>query len=273
MIISSFSGGRTSAYMTIKLKEQFPDLIVIFANTGQERNETLDFIHRCDFEYNLNVIWIESVTYFHSRKSSGYNIVNYSSADREGKIFERMIKKYGIPNKAWPHCTRELKANPIKNWIKDNIDNDYRMAIGIRIDEIGRALKKSEIKHLFYPLIDWKISKSDVNDFWASQSFDLRLKDYQGNCKCCFKKSDKKLLAIAKEDPQFFSFTEKMENTYGYAGANKDGEKRVFFRNKKSSRRLLFEASRLTCKNLEDFKNSIDPDATSSCSESCEAFV
>lgn len=271
-IISSFSGGRTSAYMTIKLKEKYQDLIVVFANTGQERSETLNFVHMCDKKYKLNVVWLESVTYFHSKKSSGYNIVDFQTADRNGVVFENMIKKYGIPNKSWLHCTRELKANPIKNWIKDKIKGPHKMAIGIRTDEKKRASKNEEIKNLFYPLIDWKISKIDVNDFWEIQEFDLGLRDYQGNCKFCFKKSNNKLLAIAKENPEFFNFTDRMEREYPFSGANRDGKKRVFFRNKKSTQDLLFDAENLSADVLRKFRKSIDPDATSPCSESCEAF-
>lgn len=43
----SFSGGRTSAYMTKMLLDNFNDkydFIVTFANTGMEHNKTLDFI-------------------------------------------------------------------------------------------------------------------------------------------------------------------------------------------------------------------------------------
>lgn len=270
--IASFSGGRTSAYMTIRLKEQCPDLIVIFANTGQEREETLDFVNRCDQYFKLNVIWLESVTYPLERSGCGYQVTSYKKADRNGIVFENMIKKYGIPNKAYPHCTRELKANPIKKWIKENVYGEYRMAIGIRIDEQNRKSNKAEQDKLFYPLIDWEISKIDVNDFWAEQNFNLGLRDYQGNCKFCFKKSNNKLLTIARENPEFFKFPAMAEKIYGLNGHNVDGTKRVFFRGNRSTEELLSLSSLLTDEDLEDFRKSIDPDATSPCSESCEAF-
>jgi hypothetical protein len=272
-IISSFSGGKTSAYMTIRLKEKYgDDLVVLFANTSQENDETLSFVHKCDVEFKLNVVWLESVTYFHQKKASGYSVVDFSTACRDGMVYENMIKKYGIPNKSWPHCTRELKLNPIKSWIKDNIKGNYKMAIGIRADESKRVSSAAEKNHLFYPLVDEKINKIDINDFWENQLFNLNLHDYQGNCKWCFKKSNKKISMLIKENPEWFEFTDRMERLYPYSGANLDGNKRVFFRQKMSTQDLLF-ANDISYSDLEKFKSFIDDDENSGCSESCEAFT
>ncbi len=272
-IISSFSGGKTSAYMTIKLKEKYgDDLIVIFANTSQENDETLSFVHKCDIEFNLNVVWLESLTHYHEKKSSGYSVVDFSAASRNGEVFENMIKKYGIPNKTWMHCTRELKLNPIKSWIKENVPGLYKMAIGIRSDESKRASKTAEQNRLFYPLIKQGTTKIDINDFWSGQDFTLNLKDYQGNCKWCFKKSNKKISMLIKENPEWFYFTDRMERQYPYAGYNLDGNKRVFFRQHMSTKDLLF-SNDVSYSDLEKFKSFIDDDENSGCSESCEAFT
>ena len=49
----SFSGGRTSAYMLKKIIDAYngklpKDIIVCFANTGKELEETLEFVHECE---------------------------------------------------------------------------------------------------------------------------------------------------------------------------------------------------------------------------------
>ena len=47
-LVISFSGGRTSGYLTKRLleeKSKWKDVIVIFANTGQEHEKTLEFIN------------------------------------------------------------------------------------------------------------------------------------------------------------------------------------------------------------------------------------
>ncbi|BBI90503.1 phosphoadenosine phosphosulfate reductase [Tenacibaculum phage PTm1] len=38
------------------------EMVFVFANTGQENEETLEFVNKCDEEYNLNVVWIEAKT-------------------------------------------------------------------------------------------------------------------------------------------------------------------------------------------------------------------
>lgn len=270
-IISSFSGGKTSAYMTIKLKQENPDLPVLFANTGQENQETLDFVHKCDIEHNLGVVWLEAVIFQDKRKSTSFKIVDYKLASMKGEPFEEMILKYGIPNKAYPHCTRELKLRPIKAWLKHNQITDYKMAVGIRVDEERRSSKDAVKEKLFYPFIEQKIDKYDVNDFWEDQPFNLELEDYQGNCKWCWKKSTKKLLRIMQETPEQFEFPERMENKHGLAGYNEDGTKRVFFRGNVSTKKLKEMRSYIDESVLAQM-TIFDEDANSCCSESCEPF-
>ena len=58
----SFSGGRTSAYMLKKIIEAYDgtlpdDMHVVFANTGKEMPQTLDFVRDC----------AEPVSYTHLR--------------------------------------------------------------------------------------------------------------------------------------------------------------------------------------------------------------
>ena len=47
-----FSGGRTSAFLAkyIKEKPKYSNVIFVFMNTGKEREETLQFVDKCDKE-------------------------------------------------------------------------------------------------------------------------------------------------------------------------------------------------------------------------------
>lgn len=58
-------------------------------------------------------------------------------------------------------------------------------------------------------------NKPMINFYWKNMPFRLELKGYQGNCKTCWKKSDKKLYQIAKENPNAFDFMKRMEDKYG----------------------------------------------------------
>lgn len=237
-LLVSFSGGETSAYMAQWLKKHKPreyEMIFVFANTGQENEETLKFVELCDRQFNLGVVWVEAVPMVKldgktmpigidvfndewegGRVGTSFKIVDYNTANRNGKPFEAVIQKYGIPNMATPHCTRELKEAPIKAYARSIGWKEYYTAIGIREDELDRINSRRESKRLIYPLVNIQpMTKQKINFWWSQQQFRLNLKGYQGNCITCWKKSDPKLFQIAKENEHAFSFFGKMELRYG----------------------------------------------------------
>jgi hypothetical protein len=245
----SISGGRTSAYMAIKLKTEYSDRFdfrFIFANTGLEHEETLIFLDRIDKKYQLGIVWVEAVVHEARGKSSTHTIVDFETACRDGRLFEDMIDVYGIPNAAYPHCTRELKINPMNSYVKSiGWGNEFR-AIGIRIDEMKRAGKNASIERKLYPLIDFfPTDKDDVLEWFKHQDFDLKIPEHLGNCVTCWKKTDTKLLRIIKDEPQRFQFFKCMEEEKGLCGHNVDGRKRVFFRQNRSVNDL-FKLSHVT---------------------------
>ena len=78
-LLISFSGGRTSAFMAwwlLNNKQDKYEMILVFANTGKEREETLEFVHKCDVEFGFNTVWIEAKV---QEKGIGtsFNVVNY----------------------------------------------------------------------------------------------------------------------------------------------------------------------------------------------------
>lgn len=219
-MIVSFSGGETSAFMAnwlwLHKREEF-EMVFVFANTGQEREETLIFVERCSNHFGFPVVWIEASVTQGLRKGTSHTIVNYNSANRVGLPFENVIKKYGIPNNRNPHCTRELKERPISSYAKSLGWNDYFTAIGIRTDEIDRMNSKAIDKKFLYPLCCatmQPMTKNKINFWWTLQPFRLELKGYQGNCLVCWKKTKTKLMQIATEDPHAFDFFKRMESTY-----------------------------------------------------------
>ena len=221
-LLVSFSGGETSAYMAQwlwKNKQDEFDMVFVFANTGQENEETLEFIEQCSNYFGFPIYWIEGV--FNKTVGIGTKskLVDFQTADRDGKVFEEFISVYSIPNQANPQCTRELKAYPINHFARNVLGwNNYYLAIGIRSDEADRINSKAKELKIIYPLINRNYNPStrqSINLFWENQPFRLNLKGYQGNCKWCWKKNIKKLQKIAFENPEKFDFPIKMENKYG----------------------------------------------------------
>lgn len=279
-LVVSFSGGETSGFMLGKILKQdnsgYDSVSVVFANTGQESEETLDFVQKVGEMYGVDIYWIEAQVNREKGKATGYTEVSYNTASRNGEPFEAVIQKYGIPNSAYLHCTRELKNQPIKAWCRDRFDKDYEIAIGIRMDERQR-MPKSNIYQTVYPLIDSKYTKEDVLEFWSKQPFRLEIKNYQGNCRWCWKKSNRKLMVLAHEDPPMFDFPARMEALYGVAGHNIDGNKRVFFRGNRSANDILAESRKQEIDYEKESRYLVEQYEGAlfegGCSESCEAFA
>jgi 3'-phosphoadenosine 5'-phosphosulfate sulfotransferase (PAPS reductase)/FAD synthetase len=219
-IICSFSGGRTSAFMANLMLENYDrkDLLFVFANTGKENPETLDFVNKCDEQWGLEVSWIEAKVVFEKQKGTEFKLVDYLTASRKGEPFVDVHEKYGISNKSFPHCTRELKETPIRKFARHICGNEYKMAIGIRADERTRINRlRAKKMNWIYPLVDdFATTKRMVGDFWKAQSFDLNLPDYMGNCDLCWKKSQKKRLRILSERPEIGDWWENEESKDEY---------------------------------------------------------
>jgi len=285
----SFSGGKTSGMMTTKLLENYRDkyeILITFANTGEENEETLIFVNECDKywqkKFNHSVVWLEAITHMEHGKGQTSKVVTFETASRNGEPHEQFISKEGIPSMAFPQCSERLKTFAINHYRKGCGFAKCKTAIGIRTDESRRrASPKTVAKYnLVYPLLDWfESDKIDVNDFWEDMPFNLNLEEHQGNCKTCWKKSEKKLWLIALEDPSKFDFNKRMENKFtevkaAIAKVDLFGEHytpRRFFRKHKTAQNIIDEAQLCDEATLRR-KIKLDPDLDNGCSESCEPY-
>jgi len=243
----SFSGGRTSAYMCwwlLNNKSAEYDFIFVFANTGQEAEETLIFLDMCDKAFGLNLVWLEAVINPERGKGTSHKVVSYETATRDASIFDDMCAVYGIPNTSYPHCNRELKLAPIQSYKKSlGYSRKHLTAIGIRSDEIDRMNVSAADEGLTYPLIKWSMTtKAEIIHWWGLQSFDLEIPEHKGNCNTCWKKSDRKLYTLAQEDISLFEPFASLEGKYG--SVNAPDRDRVFWRKNRSTAQLLSDASK-----------------------------
>lgn len=284
----SFSGGKTSAYMTKMLLDHFRGedvdrrIVVTFANTGQEHEETLKFVDRCDKAFGFGVVWLEAVVDPRKGKGIRHKIVTFETASRNGEPFEAYIAKHGIPNRMYNQCTSRLKTEPMDSYraeigLKKGI---FSTAVGIRADEVDRVSLTGMVKwDLFYPCVDAGVTKDDVREWWAQQDFNLGIPEQLGNCTWCWKKSNRKLLTLAKNYPEIFMFPARMERDYALAGGERrDGESRrprKFFRGEKTAIDLLIEAHQGNFIPFEDDKFipfDDELDVGGACGDSCEIY-
>jgi len=243
--IISFSGGRTSAYLVYKILQahggRLPsNIIVAFANTGKEREETLRFVHECGSRWGIKIHWLEW-----RRGKPEFEEVGFNSASRGGEPFKALIEwKQRLPNSFERWCTEFLKVKTLFAFARSIgfEDGGYAEVIGLRNDEGHRILKALENanfvkkkvddktvsvprdppRKVSFPLAKAKVAKLDVMQFWLGdtgvfpsttlpQGFDLGLADYEGNCDYCFLKGKgirKRLIRDGKTSPAWWSQNE-----------------------------------------------------------------
>lgn len=219
----SFSGGRTSAYMLRRILDAHggampEDAHVLFANTGKERLETLDFVHECETRWNVRVRWLEAeITHGNAGKlRHGFREASYATASRNGEPFEAMIRARSfLPNPVMRACTTELKIRPMKAFAMSVGFDHWTNAIGLRADEPRRVAKTTA------PTVDrWEnacplaaagVTLADVSAFWSASPFDLQLQPHEGNCDLCFLKGRSKIDRLIRARPQLADWWISME--------------------------------------------------------------
>ena len=224
----SFSGGRTSGYMLYKILESYggvlpEDVHVVFANTGKEMPQTLDFINECAVNWNVKVNWLE-LDIHDERPIYRTKEVTYETASRNGEPFEALIKRRKmLPNVMMRMCTQELKVNTMKRFMQQKGYKEWGNVVGLRYDEPRRVTKQRKQNEAgknkwqsLVPLYDNKVMIEDVSNFWKNNTFDLRLSNHNGktpagNCELCFLKGKKTLINIIREKPELADWWIKVE--------------------------------------------------------------
>ena len=208
--VISFSGGRTSAYMLKKIVDAYggrlPDGVhVVFANTGLERPETLDFVDICGRAWGVAISWVEYLWDAPHRT----RLVDYATSSRNGEPFAALIDRKGfVPNPTLRVCTNFLKRDRIESYARHRLGlKRWHSVIGLRADEPRRVWRMRARNcgsrtgaHASLPLADAGVREADVLDWWKKQPFDLGIPSYAGNCACCFLKGRAKLIRIIRED-------------------------------------------------------------------------
>lgn len=215
----SFSGGRTSAFMLHEILRahdgKLPDdVVVAFANTGKEREETLRFVHECSIRWGVKVHWLEW-----RDDEPAFEQVGFNSASRNGEPFASLIqKKSFLPNGVMRFCTTELKIRVMRDFCRSLGWSKWINVIGLRYDEGNRVLKAIDRSESgkdpwrnSMPLSRARVTVRDVARFWSAQPFDLQLQSYEGNCDMCFLKGRGKIKRLIRDNPGMVDWWKEME--------------------------------------------------------------
>jgi hypothetical protein len=282
-LLISFSGGRTSAYMTWYMLNEWKDkdkydIKIVFANTGKEQEGTLRFVNECAERWGIDIVWVEAVHLDENGKpfsgkgwSVRHNVVDFKTAARKGEPFEEMISILGIPSTNAPFCSPQLKKSAIESYLKSIGWDDFYKAIGIRVDEIDRINENFRANKIIYPLVNpHPTLKRDIVLWWQKQPFDLKIDSDLGNCDGCWKKDMKRLIRISKKNPEVFDWWQEMTDKYGMLNPRDTDLKPPFnFYRGNMSPKEIFDLGKWEADQLEMF---IEDEKLNGCSESCEAY-
>lgn len=213
----NFSGGRSSGFMLNNMLHanggEIPRdrAVVIFCNTGKEREETLEFVRQCGERWNVEIVWLEYRYRPDADTDNGqfkhdYEIVNFETASRNGEPFRQLIEGSSIlPNPVMRKCTSELKVRTTERYVRRGLGiapQSIRNVIGFRYDEPQRWRKRMmEGCTSDFPMVWAKVSKQDVHNFWKANNFDLGIDSELGNCDLCFLKGKRAVIQQIRFEP------------------------------------------------------------------------
>ncbi len=275
--VVSFSGGRTSAYLVITAIEKFgiENVDVASMDTGAEHPMTYEFMRKFH-AYILETYGVE-ITYlrtdFNTPLGEGnkYHILKIDEIGPDLKPFREMIKKYGVPYIGGMFCTDRMKLVPFTKYCQDRYGKkNYETWLGIRADEPNRLNPKSGIRYLA-EISDFE--KQDILEFWSKMPFNLQIPEQLGNCVFCPKKSNLKLAAAQRDEPELYH--EFLTMIYGESVRhdNKTGHHSQMYRGKQSLEQVVAMFDGSTGDEIKSRIRGTKATNTGSCSESCEVFV
>jgi len=202
-VVSNFSGGITSAVAIKEALRFFPEMEIVFIDTGSHHPDTARFINDCSMWFGKEIVVLKS-TY--------------------KNIFDVIKKTKFINSSKGAACTRLLKTKVRRAYENSNNVDIYIWGFEYSAKEVKRAerIKKSNpvFKHIS-PLIDKKITKS--NALYLLEEAGIRKpKMYElgyqnNNCIGCVKGGMGYWNKIRVDFPEVFNEMVKLEKEIGHS--------------------------------------------------------
>ena len=209
--VVNVSGGRSSGYMLKQILDAHGGELparceAIFANTGRERAETLEFVAAMTEQWDVPITWLQFAYNADGKPKTSAAVVSRETAALDGEPFAAMLASVSfMPSVTQRICTSELKVLTIDRYLWNRhglTKRQTRKLIGFRHDEPARwkpaIYQECEIA---YPMVDAGVSRSDVAEFWQAQPFDLGIPSERGNCDLCYLKGRGNLLETIRAEP------------------------------------------------------------------------
>lgn len=203
MIVAWWSGGITSAVACKKALELYPNVRLVYIETGAHHPDTLRFKADCEKWYGKKIETIQNAK---------------SYEDHLDVI--RKTKYINGPTGA--RCTLELKRKVREKWEKSQDIKGYVWGFEHDKKEEGRADRiKTSIPNYshYFPLIESKLTKPDCIRLVSEAGIDVpamyKLGFHNSNCLGCVKGGMGYWNLIRKEFPDIFNKMAKLEREVG----------------------------------------------------------
>lgn len=268
--VVSFSGGRTSAYLVWLTKELGMNPKYVFMDTGAEHPKTYEFVRNVSKHFGVDITCLRVDVNPELGKGNTYSVISIDDIRQDLKPWQKMMEKYGVPYYGGAFCTDRMKLTPFKKYCDTTFGKgNYETWLGIRSDEPNRLSQKDGIRYLA-EISDFE--KQDVLDWWGEQDFDLGLDEWLGNCVFCMKKSNLKLAAAQRDEPEMYlEFLDTINGKLVRVG-EKAGSVDSMYRGKRSLEQVIGMFDGSTGADIKSRLRGAKMMGTGSCSESCEVF-
>jgi 3'-phosphoadenosine 5'-phosphosulfate sulfotransferase (PAPS reductase)/FAD synthetase len=183
--ILALSGGKDSSALAVHMRGKIPNMEYVFCDTGEELEETYEYISKLQ-DYLCKKVEIL----------------------RSGRDFKHYVDLFRgvLPDARTRWCTRLLKLKPYEDFIGNDLVISY---VGIRADELHRTgyiSTKTNIKTLF-PFRDDNIRRDDVLRILKEAGLGLpRYYDWRSRSGCffCFFQQKREWVGLLENHPVLF---------------------------------------------------------------------
>lgn len=199
--VLGLSGGRDSAALAVYMRQNHPDLDIeyFFTDTGKELNEVYSFLSRLEGFLGKRIVRL--------------------NPDRG---FDFWLKEYNhfLPSPQTRWCTRQLKLEPFKRWIRPALKAGTKITsyVAIRSDEDqreGLATQDPNLK-VVMPFREHGIDKQGVIEILEGSG--LGMPEYyrwrsRSGCTFCFFQQKIEWVRLKHEHPDSFEEAKGYEKT------------------------------------------------------------
>ena len=225
LFVCSFSGGKDSTAMLLRLLESaMPVDVILFNDTCLEFEQLYEHIDKVEqYIKRYTDIGITRIEPEHSFEFYFYDVPIHHRKQTE---FNKRLGTDSHNGFSWPGpkmrwCTDRLKTRPRTKFLRE-YRNEYNIIeyVGIAADEEYRLRRKiNNRENMRYPLVEWGMTEADCLQYCYNRGLNwggLYEKFSRVSCWCCPLQSLPELRVLYHEFPELWQKLKEMDDlTYG----------------------------------------------------------